>query len=175
MRLITLMSLIVAASVSLNAQETITHVLNDEHVNTGNWISNTIRHDYGTTVNEGEIEEIQKVVNKAYVGGIHNGGPIEDIRNGFHESFIMFIHGNNGVSTTTISEWISSIENARERNPNREITESQAKFVGTYVDGYSASVSLELIRDGRTVFTDHLLLYKFDEGWKIVAKTFYRH
>jgi hypothetical protein len=36
-------------------------------------------------------------------------------------------------------------------------------------------VRLELRRDGKHVFTDHLSLYRFADGWKIVSKTFQAH
>ena len=75
--------------------------------------------EYKQRVND-TVDEIKGVIQKSYVGGIHNGGPIEDIKEGFHESFIMFRYTGDGISTTTISDWISSIETGREQNPNQK-------------------------------------------------------
>src|SRR5688572_7287051 len=59
-------------------------------------------------------DAVKQVINSAYVGGIHNGGPIDDIRKGFHPSFIMFVKNNNDVKTTTIEEWIGNLEKSRQ-------------------------------------------------------------
>ena len=45
---------------------------------------------------------------------------------------------------------------------------------GARVDN-TASVRVEVFRDGKHTFTDYLLLYKFADGWKIVSKAFYSH
>lgn len=120
-------------------------------------------------------EQVKAVVEKAYIGGIHNGGPIADIREGFHPSFSMYSVGDAGLKVTTIDEWVGNIEKGRAQNPNPPANKASANYLTLSVVGNSASVILELNRNGKKVFTDNLLLYKFPEGWRIVAKTFYRH
>ncbi len=128
----------------------------------------------GVSVAQNDDEAIKNVINTAYIGGIHNGGPIDDIRNGFHPSFVMFVLSNNEVKTTPIEEWITGIEKSRAANkPAAE--KAVAKFDVVNVAGTSASVVLDLYRGNKKVFTDNLLLYKFNEGWRIVSKNFYRH
>ena len=39
----------------------------------------------------------------------------------------------------------------------------------------AAVAKVALFRDGKQIFTDYISLYRFDEGWKLVAKTFHRH
>jgi hypothetical protein len=124
---------------------------------------------------QSDEEAVKNAINTAYVGGIHNDGPIDDIRKGFHSSFVMFVLSNNEIKTTTIDEWVKNTEKSRAANPAPPATKSSAKFITVSVVGNSASVILDLYRGDKKVFTDNLLLYKFNEGWRIVAKSFYRH
>jgi hypothetical protein len=119
-------------------------------------------------------ESVKEVINRAYLGGIHNGGPIDDIRNGFHPSFVMFVKSDNEVKSTTIEQWIAGIEKARQ-SANKPAGQAVARFLTVSVNGTAAAVVLDLYRDEKKVFTDNLLLYKFAEGWRIVGKNFYRH
>lgn len=119
-------------------------------------------------------QQVKDVVLSAYVGGIHNGGPIEDIRKGFHPAFNMIVLRDNNVNLVAIEDWIANIEKARAGNES-PASKADAKFVSVTVTGTAANVMLELWRDNKRVFTDNLLLYKFNEGWRIVGKTFYRH
>lgn len=118
---------------------------------------------------------VKEVVLTAYVGGIHNGGPIDDIRKGFHPSFQMLRLQDNGVNPLSIQDWIKRIEASREKNPNPPSVKAEGKFVSVTTRGTSANVIIEIYRSDKLIFTDHLLLYQFEEGWQIVAKTFYRH
>jgi hypothetical protein len=123
-----------------------------------------------------EEDAVKQTINTAYVGGIHNDGPIEDIRKGFHPSFVMFVLNNNEIKSTTIDEWVGNIEKSRASKtaaPNQD--KAVAKFISVIVSGTSASATLELHRGTKRIFTDNLLLYKFAEGWRIVGKNFYRH
>ena len=123
---------------------------------------------------QADEELVKKTVLNAYVEGIHNGGSVDQIRQGFHPSFQMFRFADNEVKTVSIEDWIKGIEKARAENKAAG-PRSEANFTQVSVSGTSANVVLELNRDGKRIFTDHLLLYKFAEGWRIVAKTFFRH
>jgi hypothetical protein len=52
---------------------------------------------------------------------------------------------------------------------------TSAEFPLVEVTGTAAICKVELTRGGKLVFTDYLALYKFEDGWKIVGKSFYRH
>ena len=119
--------------------------------------------------------DVKNAINSAYIGGIHNGGPVEDIRKGFHPSFNMLRLIENEVKPLPIEEWIKNIEANRAKTQNSVSPKVEGKFLSISVAGNSASVVLELFREGKKIFTDHLLLYKFNEGWRIVSKTYYRH
>lgn len=119
--------------------------------------------------------DVKNVINTAYIGGIHNGGPVADIRKGFHPSFNMLRLMENDVKPLPLEEWIKNIEANRAKNPTAANPKVEGKFMSVSVAGTSASAVLELYREGKKIFTDHLLLYKFNEGWRIVSKTYYRH
>ena len=118
-------------------------------------------------------DQVRQVVMTAYVGGIHNGGPVEDIRKGFHPTFNMLRLMDNQVRPLPIEEWITNIEKSRSQQTSSP-QKTEGKFVSVTVTGSAANVVLELHRTDKKIFTDNLLLYKFNEGWRIVSKTYYR-
>lgn len=124
---------------------------------------------------QNDEQEVKQVISNAYIDGIHNNGPAENIRKGFHPSFIMFRLIENDVKPLPIEEWIKNMEANRAKNTQPSTSKAEGKFISVTVAGTSSSVVLELFRDGKKIFTDHLLLYKFKEGWRIVGKTFYRY
>jgi hypothetical protein len=119
-------------------------------------------------------EQVKQVVMSAYVGGIHNGGPVEDIRKGFHPTFNMLRLTDNQVKPLPIEEWITNIEKSRAQQTTAP-AKTEGKFVSVTITGTAANVVLELYRGDKKTFTDNLLLYKFTEGWRIVSKTYYRY
>jgi hypothetical protein len=125
---------------------------------------------YGQT----DEEQIRSVITSAYIEGIHNRGNVEDIRSGFHPTFEMLRLVQNEIKPFPIEEWISSLEKSRKENP-APLPRTEGKFVTIDVTGTAAIVKLELYRENKKIFTDYLVLYKFNEGWRIVSKTFYRH
>lgn len=125
-------------------------------------------------VGQTDEEMIKGVVNSAYIGGIQNNGPVEDIRKGFHPSFAMLRFVENDVKPYPIEEWIAAIEKRKKENAPSQ-PKAEGKFISIDITGTAATVKLDLYRDGKKTFTDYLVLYKFTEGWKIVSKTYYRH
>ena len=117
---------------------------------------------------------VKQVITSAYIGGIHNRGPIEDIRKGFHPSFNMLRLIDNEIKPLPIEEWIVNIEKARKES-TASPARTEGKFITVDITENNAVVKLELYRDNKKIFTDYLVLYKFIEGWRIVSKTFYRH
>ena len=122
----------------------------------------------------GEEEAVKAVISSAYIDGIQNRGDIENIRKGFHPSFNMLRLSDNEIKPLSIEEWIANIEKARANNSPAP-AKAEGKFITVDVTGNAAVVKLELYRENKKTFTDYLVLYKFNEGWKIVSKTFFRH
>lgn len=123
---------------------------------------------------QSDEELVKQVVASAYVNGIQNMGPTEDIRKGFHPSFNMLRLIDNDIKLLPIEEWITNLEKNKAQNGPPKI-KTEGKFVSVTVVGTAGNVVLELYREGKKTFTDNLLLYKFNEGWRIVAKTYNRH
>jgi hypothetical protein len=125
---------------------------------------------------QSDEEVIRQVITTSYIEGIQNGGSVEQIRKGFHPSFNMLRMMDNDIKPLPIEEWISNIEKNKAQNPNASPrAKAEGKFINIDITGTAAVVKLELYRDNKKTFTDYLVLYKFNEGWKIVSKTFFRH
>lgn len=118
---------------------------------------------------------VRAVIDESYVRGIHNERDPELIRKGFHPSFVMLIPSEEGIRTMSIEEWITSIEKAKKENPSakREPVTSEIPVVN--LAGSAAVARIEIYRGDKHLFTDYMSLYRFADGWKIVAKTFHRY
>src|SRR5436190_7184359 len=107
------------------------------------------------TLNAQDEQDVKQVVTSAYIEGIHNGGPVENIRKGFHPAFNMLRLIDNQVKPLPIEEWITNIEKSRTEGKSPSV-KTEGKFILVTVAGTSANVVLELYRDGKKIFTDHL-------------------
>jgi ketosteroid isomerase-like protein len=114
------------------------------------------------------------VVQAAYVDGIHRNADADAMRSGFHEDFVMYVNGDEGVTTVTRDDWAARIEKAG-ADPNRKVPDITAELEIVGRSGAAAVVKVELNRDGTHIFTDFLSLYETADGWKIVAKIYQRH
>lgn len=122
-----------------------------------------------------DTEAIKELINKAYVEGLHNGGNLDETRKGFHPGFDLLILKNNQLEKLPIYNWIESSERKRKENPNPPSPKTTVNFVNIDITGTSAVAKIELLRDNKLIFTDYLSLYKFEEGWKIVGKIYFKH
>jgi hypothetical protein len=121
-----------------------------------------------------EDDAIKAVIENAYIGGIHNGGSIEEIRKGFHPTFKMLSLENNDISQLSLEDWIVRIENGRKQNAGNPTTKAECEYLSITTSGNAATVVLNLFKNKKKIFTDHMTLYKFSEGWRIVSKAYYR-
>ena len=124
-----------------------------------------------TTVTD-DREDVVRVVTDAYINGVHAKPSSAAMRAGFHPDFRMLVLSNGTMTAVTRDEWIARLEAASATAPKPKITSELAVLDLT---GSAATVRVQIYRDGVHTFTDHLLLYKFADGWKIVAKTFFAH
>ena len=123
-----------------------------------------------------DVDAVKAVINKSYIEGIHNNGPIDVIREGFHSTFSMLRLVDNEVKPLPIEDWIISIEKARKAQGDKSVQLSTiGKFISVDVTGNASVVKLELYKENKKTFTDYIVLYKFTEGWRIVSKTYFRH
>lgn len=128
----------------------------------------------------GEDEEkdaIKKVIVSAYVDGLQNKGPAADIEAGFHPGFNLLGNRNDVLTKLPIYSWVQYHERDLKENPGPPAAEEvvTSKFPMIDITGNAAVVKIELFKGGKQIFTDYLSLYKFEEGWKIVSKIYFRH
>lgn len=122
-----------------------------------------------------EVEAVKNVINSAYIEGIHNNGSIDDIKAGFHSGFEMLSNTEGELTRFSIGEWIERIETNRANNPNQKRDRTDVKYLDVDITGGTASVKFELLRNGETIFTDYMFLYKFGDDWKIISKVYHRY
>lgn len=126
---------------------------------------------------EQEKEAIKNVIQTAYVDGLQNKGNVEDIEMGFHPGFNLLGVRNNMLTRFPIYSWIESFEQRKKEDPTPPTEEEKitCNYLLIDVTGNAAMAKIQLNRNGELLFTDYLQLYKFEKGWKIVSKIYYRH
>ncbi len=126
---------------------------------------------------EKEQDEIKKVIQGAYIEGLHNNGDLQLTRDGFHPGFNLLIMKNNMLDKLPIYNWLIYAQKRKEKDPEPPSKDKRTVCEYEFIDvtGNSAVAKIKLSKEGKLIYTDYLSLYKFDEGWKIVGKIYYRH
>ena len=87
----------------------------------------------------------------------------------------MLVLQDNNIKKVNVDEWLIRLEKMKKENPELWKTETICKYESVDVSGYAASVKLNVYK-GKTHFsTDYMLLYKLNDGWKIVSKILVFH
>ena len=123
-------------------------------------------------VEDMEHEAIKRVIEKAYIQGIHGNQDGKTVRSGFHQDFAMLVLQNNTIDKFTVDEWLDRIETMKADNPELWNAETTHNFVLIDVTGDAAVAKLDVHKGVSHFSTDYMLLYKFEEGWRIVSKIF---
>ncbi len=124
---------------------------------------------------DADVEAVKGVIVESYIEGIHRNQDPEAILKGFHPEFAMVMVKDGEVSKMTIQEWVARIEEGKKKPNDRPKVETTYEFATVEVSGTAAVARIELFKDGKLTYTDFMSLYKFDDGWKIVNKIYYRH
>lgn len=124
--------------------------------------------------NAAEEAAIVAAIDRAYVQGVHAKFDPSAMRAGMHESFVMFVQSDSGVTQTTRDAWIERMSNAKPRPEGEPAPAVRGDIKVLDRDGNAAVARVHLFRDGKQVFTDYVSLYKLADGWKLVGKTFVR-
>jgi hypothetical protein len=122
-------------------------------------------------------EEIRKVITTSYIGGLQNKGPVSDIEKGFHPGFELLGVRNDELTKWPIYSWIQYHERKLDEDPTPPGPDDvvTGKFPMIDITGDAAVAKVELYKGTDLIFTDYLSLYRFEDGWKIVSKIYYRH
>jgi len=127
---------------------------------------------------EDEVNAIKKVIQSAYIDGLQNLGNMDDIKKGFHPGFDLLIQNkSNSLEKLPIYTWLEMNEQKRKDNPNGLPPEKKVTCQYDFIDvtGTAAVAKFKFLVGGVHIFTDYISLYKFNDGWKIVGKIYYRH
>lgn len=117
-------------------------------------------------------EAIRRCIQESYVQGIHNKAGIALIEKGFHPGFEMLGMQHGLLTRYPIYSWIETIKKAMQNLQESPAITASIPLVD--VAGDAAMARVELYREGKHLFTDYMSLYRFEDGWKIVAKIYYR-
>ena len=126
----------------------------------------------GIYMKSGSEEAIKKVIEKAYIKGIHGNQDENIVKGGFHKKFNMLVLQDNNIDKVNVDEWLKRIEKMKQENPELWDAKTNHKFLLIDVKGNAAVAKLDVYKGETHFSTDYMLLYKFEEGWKIVSKIF---
>ncbi len=119
-----------------------------------------------------EAQAIRQVIEKAYIQGIHGHQDDRKVRSGFHQDFAMLVLQDGALDKVGIEEWLRRIEDMKADNPKLWSAETTHNFRLIDVAGYAAVAKLDVYKGETHFSTDYMLLYRFEDGWKIVSKVF---
>jgi len=117
-------------------------------------------------------ESIKRVIEKAYIQGIHGNQYEQLVRSGFHEDFAMLVFGDDAIDKVTVDEWLVRVEVMKRENPEMWAAETRYSVELVDVSGYAAVAKLQVYKGEVHFSTDYMLLYRFEEGWRIVSKIY---
>lgn len=120
----------------------------------------------------GEKEPIREIIEKAYIEGIHGTQDEATVRSGFHEDFAMLVLQDGVLEKVSVEEWLHRIQGMKADNPDMWSAETKHKFQLIDISGYAAVAKLDVYKGETHFSTDYMLLYRFEEGWRIVSKVF---
>jgi len=126
---------------------------------------------------ESEKKAIKNVIQTAYVDGLQNEGDAEKIDSGIHPDFdLLGIGKNNSMWKYSITDWKAKVINKREAGklPPAEDKKVTIKFVSIDITGTAAVAKIEFYVGKKLTYIDYISLYKFENGWKMVNKIFYK-
>jgi hypothetical protein len=117
-------------------------------------------------------ESIKQVIKTSYIQGIHRDQDEVLVESGFHEDFAMLVLGDNIIDKVTVDQWLARVEVMKRQNPEMWAAETRYAFDLVDVSGTAAVAKLRVYKGEIHFSTDYMLLYHFEEGWRIVSKIF---
>jgi hypothetical protein len=119
-----------------------------------------------------EKEAVRQVIEEAYIRGIHGNQDEKTVNSGFHQDFAMLVLQDDTIDKVTVDEWLDRIETMKADNPELWSAKTTHNFRLIDVTGYAAVAKLDVYKGATHFSTDYMLLYKFEDGWRIVSKIF---
>jgi hypothetical protein len=119
-----------------------------------------------------EREAIKQVIEEAYIRGIHGDQDEETVKSGFHHDFAMLVLQDDTIDKVNVDEWLDRIETMKAENPDLWSADTTHDFRLIDVAGYAAVAKIDVYKGAVHFSTDYMLLYRFEDGWRIVSKIF---
>ena len=94
------------------------------------------------------------------------------MKSGFHQDFAMLVLQDDTINKVSVNEWLGRIETMKAENPELWNAETTHNFGLVDVTGYAAVAKLDVYKGTTHFSTDYMLLYRFEDGWRIVSKIF---
>ncbi len=126
---------------------------------------------------ETEKEAIKKVIQTAYVDGLQNEGDIDKIDSGIHPDFVLLGVGKgNEMWKYPIADWKANTVKKLEKGelPKKGDDKVTIKFKDIDVTGNAAVAKIEFYVGEKLTYIDYISLYKFEDGWMMVNKIYYK-
>lgn len=126
---------------------------------------------------DNEKEIIKEVIQTAYVEGLQNEGDAAKIESGFHEHFhLIGIAEGDEMWHLNITDWKTKQVKKRVAGelPLSGKNIITVDFKSIDISGTAAMVKLEYYVGKKLTYIDYISLYKFESGWKMVNKIFYK-
>lgn len=110
------------------------------------------------------MERITQTLND-YIEGTANGQP-QRLRNAFHPDFNLYHVVKDSLKTWSGKDYISNIKEG-------EKSDRIGKIIAIDYENNAASAKIEIdIPNRKRIYTDYLLLMKYEGYWKIIHKSF---
>ena len=121
---------------------------------------------------DADEKAIKEVIEEAYIEGIHGSQDEATVRSGFHKDFAMLVLQDGRLEEVGVDEWLARLKKMKADNPTLWSAETRHVIRLIDVSGYAAVAKLDVYKGETHFSTDYMLLYRFDEGWRIVSKVF---
>jgi len=115
---------------------------------------------------------IREVIEEAYIEGIHGSQDETTVRSGFHKDFAMLVLRNNALEKVDVDKWLRRLKEMKADNPDLWNAKTRHEFRLVDIAGHAAVAKLDVYKGETHFSTDYMLLYRFDQGWRIVSKVF---
>lgn len=66
---------------------------------------------------DSDKEAIEKIIEEAYIKGIHGNQDKSEIKGGFHQEFAMLVLSKNSLDKVNVDEWLGRIAQMKKDDP----------------------------------------------------------
>ena len=120
-------------------------------------------------------EAVRRVIAEGYIDGLHQAQDAAKVGRGFHPEFRMLVRKGVEIAKVDPVAFLEMMIQRRKDDPAFFARPLSFETPSIDVEGNAAVVRVEISRGGTHLFTDFILLYKFEDDWRIVSKIFQAH